>query len=173
MAFSVQYLLASVVLLSVFSSAIGIEFGDEDKRYTYCYQCNSVDDIKCLDKEPPQKYYLPCNVSHKTLGDYHICRKLIQTAPNYEVEGKGCPVGSLFRVVRKCGVHEEPDRLGKCWYRSGFGGFSTYCSCDGNGCNGSRSLKSSLSFLFISSIFSFPFLLFWSLDEDSNALVTS
>jgi len=161
MAFSVKYLLVSAVVLSVFSSAIAAEEAKK-KEDIKCYQCNSVDDIKCLDEHPPEKYLLPCNKNgtHWKLGEYQLCRKLIQTQPNYKFEGQDCSVGALFRIIRKCGVHEEPDRLGKCFYRGGFGASATYCSCKGDGCNGSRSLQYSLSFLLTSSIFSFIFLLF-------------
>ncbi|XP_053978157.1 uncharacterized protein LOC128895574 [Hylaeus anthracinus] len=94
-----------------------------------CYICNSHNDSRCADKDPPDALKRDCS-DLKDGAKYTMCRKITQVI---EFSVNGLPPDS--RVIRGCGW-DESNYKGRCYQRSGFGGRQEVCSCLTDYCNG-------------------------------------
>ncbi|XP_076173719.1 uncharacterized protein LOC143149857 [Ptiloglossa arizonensis] len=93
-----------------------------------CYLCNSHNDSRCADKQPPDALKKDCS-DLKDGAKYTMCRKITQVI---EFSVNGLPADT--RVIRGCGW-DESNYKGKCYQRSGFGGRQEVCSCLTDYCN--------------------------------------
>ncbi|KAK2587849.1 hypothetical protein KPH14_003946 [Odynerus spinipes] len=94
-----------------------------------CYVCNSHDDSRCADEDPPDALKKDCS-DLKDGAKYTMCRKITQII---EFSVNGLPANT--RVIRGCGW-DESNYKGRCYQRSGFGGRQEVCSCLTDYCNG-------------------------------------
>ncbi|PBC26841.1 uncharacterized protein LOC122712066 [Apis laboriosa] len=93
-----------------------------------CYLCNSHNDSRCADENPPDALKKDCS-DLKNGAKYTMCRKITQVI---EFSVNGLPPDT--RVIRGCGW-DESNYKGKCYQRSGFGGRQEVCSCLTDFCN--------------------------------------
>lgn len=94
-----------------------------------CYICNSHDDSRCAEENPPEALRKDCS-DLKDGAKYTMCRKITQVI---EFSVNGLPANT--RVIRGCGW-DESNYKGRCYQRSGFGGRQEVCSCLTDYCNG-------------------------------------
>lgn len=93
-----------------------------------CYDCNSHNDSRCAEDEPPEELKVDCS-SKRDGAKYTMCRKIVQTI---EFSVNGLPPNR--RVIRGCGW-DESNYKGNCYQRGGFGGRQEVCSCLEDFCN--------------------------------------
>ncbi|KAI4493500.1 PREDICTED: uncharacterized protein LOC106790247 [Polistes canadensis] len=110
--------------------AIVILLGYHGANAIECYVCNSNDDSRCADENPPDALKKDCG-DLKDGPKFTMCRKITQVI---EFSVNGLPANT--RVIRSCGWIESSYK-GKCYQRSGFGGRQEVCSCLQDYCNGS------------------------------------
>lgn len=107
-----------------------------------CYECNSATDKRCLgDENNHLSDDLKITCLDRTPDGEHpyvLCRKIKQTI-DFEVNG----LKPETRIIRTCGW-DTSSFHNRCYLRSGFGGRQEVCSCEGDGCNGSGTLYSSI-----------------------------
>ncbi|CAB0015991.1 unnamed protein product [Nesidiocoris tenuis] len=94
-----------------------------------CYECNSHNDSRCAQEEPPQLLGKDCSTHQNAAHKYTLCRKIVQTI-EYEVNG----LQPDTRVIRSCGW-DDTTYKNACYQRSGFGGRQEVCSCTTDLCN--------------------------------------
>ncbi|XP_072399701.1 UPAR/Ly6 domain-containing protein crok [Diabrotica undecimpunctata] len=108
-----------------------------------CYDCNSVNDKRCLGDENNKltdDMKKPC--PERKGKPYSLCRKIKQVI-DFEVNG----LQPDNRVIRTCG-YEDSAYNNKCYQRSGFGGRQEVCACESDDCNSSSTIFASLSLTF-------------------------
>uniref|UniRef100_A0A6P7FC06 Uncharacterized protein LOC114326720 n=1 Tax=Diabrotica virgifera virgifera TaxID=50390 RepID=A0A6P7FC06_DIAVI len=108
-----------------------------------CYDCNSVNDKRCLGDENNKltdDMKKPC--PERKGKPYSLCRKIKQVI-DFEVNG----LQPDNRVIRTCG-YEDSAYNNKCYQRSGFGGRQEVCACESDDCNSSSTMFASLSLTF-------------------------
>lgn len=52
-----------------------------------CYQCNSHDDQRCADKNPPDEFRRECTTNEPQRAEFTLCRKIKQTI-DFNVNGR-------------------------------------------------------------------------------------
>lgn len=117
---SIYLILCAILLI------IGLHHG---ANAIECYICNSNDDSRCAEENPPEALKKDCS-DLKDGAKYTMCRKITQVI---EFSVNGLPANT--RVIRGCGW-DESNYKGRCYQRSGFGGRQEVCSCLTNYCNG-------------------------------------
>lgn len=115
-----RYLLALACVLAILGY-----YGISAMR---CYHCNSHNDSRCADDNPPDALKIDCS-DLKDGAKYTMCRKITQVI---EFSVNGLPADT--RVIRGCGW-DESNYKGACYQRSGFGGRQEVCSCLQDYCN--------------------------------------
>jgi hypothetical protein len=130
---STQYILAAcaVVLMMM------VHGGEAVK----CFECNSHNDTRCADKEPPKDLLVECRGKKQGSIESTFCRKIKQII---EFSVNNLPPET--RYIRSCG-YEEGKYRNACYQRSGFGGRQEVCACDEDECNGAATIKATFGVL--------------------------
>lgn len=63
-----------------------------------CYECNSHNDSRCAQEEPPQLLGKDCSTHQNAAHKYTLCRKIVQTI-EYEVNGREYFVLIYFQIA--------------------------------------------------------------------------
>jgi len=136
----------------VFASAVILVLLVNEGAAIRCYECNSFNDTRCNDDVPPQEFSVACS-STRDGRESTTCRKIMQQI-EFSVNG----LQPDLRIIRSC-AHDDSDTKVKCYKRAGFGGRQLVCGCEGDNCNGSMSLKSTMTLLPLAFIAAVAYLL--------------
>ena len=118
-----------------------------------CYECNSHNDLRCAEKEPPKELEKDCE-EISAGNKYTFCRKITQViefsvnSREYKIHINKPFILIYFfqivppdtRTIRSCGF-EAGNYANRCYQRSGFGGRQEVCACEGELCNSAVKLR--------------------------------